>query len=542
MDLSRELSELPALWSAHASITALAAGIAVLTSVPLGVLAARRPRLRAGVLGMAGVVQTIPGLALLALMVPLLGAFGFWPALLALALYAMLPILRNTVEGIVGVDPAVLEAADGMGMTPRQRLLEVELPLALPVILAGIRTAVVWTVGMATLSTPVGQPSLGSFIFAGLQTRNSAAVLVGCAAAALLAIALDVGLGALQASLARRERRRWSIAGAALTLLILASVFAPLAVGGGPERAIAASKPAVGAGGTPSARPAPAPLGTLHVGAKTFAEQYVLARLISDRLERSGFAVERRESLGSNVVFDALRQGDIDVYVEYTGTIWSSYMKRDEPVSSWRMLSLVSAWLAQTHGVRLLGALGFENAYCLAMRRDRARALGVTSLAELAASGGAGLALGTDYEFPKRAERARLEATYALSFGRVVSYDPSFMYAAVEQREVDVITAFSSDGRIDERGLVVLSDPKRAFPPYDAVLLLSPRVADEPEVARALEPLLGALTVDRMRQANQMVDREQDKRTPEQAAAWLAGFVRDREPTVGVNGGSEAVK
>jgi osmoprotectant transport system permease protein len=521
-DVSRELSELPTLLSAHASITALAAGSAVLISVPLGVLVARRPRLRAGVLGLAGVVQTIPGLALLALMVPLLGAFGFWPALLALVLYAMLPILRNTVEGIAGVDAAVLEAADGMGMTPRQRLLQVELPLALPVMLAGIRTAVVWTVGMATLSTPVGQPSLGSFIFGGLQTRNSAAVLVGCAAAALLAITLDLGLGMLQASLARRDRGRVFVNLGALGAMLVFSVLAP-ALPRGPERAIAAARPSAAAP-SPSR---PAPIGTLHVGAKTFTEQYVLARLIAARLEHAGLAVERHEGLGSTVAFDALRQGDIDVYVEYTGTIWSSYMRRDEPVSSWRMLALAGAWLADTHGIRLLGALGFENAYCLAMRRDRAEALGITTLADLA-SRGAGLALGTDYEFPKRAERARLEATYPLSFGRVTSYDPSFMYTAIERGEVDVITAFSSDGRIDELNLVVLADPARAFPPYDAVLLLSPRAADTPAVVEALEPLVGVLSVERMREANQMVDRDGDKRTPEQAAAWLTGFARER--------------
>lgn len=527
-ELSRELAELPALLSAHASITALAAGLGVLISVPLGVLAARRPRLRAGALGLAGVVQTIPGLALLALMVPLLGAFGFWPALVALVLYAMLPILRNTVEGIAGVDAAVLEAADAMGMTPRQRLLQVELPLALPVIVAGIRTAVVWTVGMATLSTPVGQPSLGSFIFGGLQTRNSAAVLVGCAAAAVLALGLDLVIGLLQASIARRERGRlFALLGGFAAALMFGVLLPTLAAG--PERAMAgppsASRPASSATSAAAQRPRGPALGTLHVGAKTFTEQYVLARLIAARLERAGLSVERHESLGSNVVFDALRQGDIDVYVEYTGTIWSSYMRRDEPVSSWRMLAMVSAWLAETHGVRLLGALGFENAYCLAMRRERAGALGIASLADLA-SRGAGLVLGTDYEFPKRAERTRLEATYPLSFGRIVSYDPSFMYTAIERREVDLITAFSSDGRIDELGLLVLADPGRAFPPYDAVLLLSPRAADTPEVVQALAPLLGTLTVERMRQANQMVDRDEDKRAPEEAAAWLDGVAR----------------
>lgn len=533
-DLSRELTELPVLLAAHAGVTALAAGLGVAISVPLGLVVARRPRLRGSVLGVAGVIQTIPGLALLALMVPLLGAFGFWPALVALVLYAMLPILRNTVTGIAGVEASVLEAADGMGMTARQRLWHVELPLALPVILAGVRTAVVWTVGMATLSTPVGQPSLGSFIFGGLQTRNAGAVLVGCTAAALLAIALDLSLGALATSIARRRRAGVLLSLAAIVVVLLGSGLSPQLfpaarvaaprTSAGPMAAAAPDASRLGKSDAraqaPGATASASTLGTIHVGAKTFTEQYILAHVLAQLLERSGLPVERHESLGSTVAFDALTSGDIDVYVEYTGTIWSGYMKRGAPTSSWRTLALAGAWLAETHGVRLLGPLGFENAYCLAMRRDRAQALGIHSVADLSTRGRQ-LALGADYEFLQRAEWTRLQDTYQLSFARTVSFDPSFMYDAVDRGEVDVITAFSSDGRIDELDLQVLPDEAQAFPPYDAVLLLSPRAAGTTEVARALRPVLQKISVEHMREANQMVDRDADKRTPEQAAHWL---------------------
>jgi osmoprotectant transport system substrate-binding protein/osmoprotectant transport system permease protein len=512
--LQRELEELPRLLSAHVLISALASLLAIAISVPLAVLVVRRPRWRVLLLSVAGVVQTIPALALLALMVPLLGAFGFWPALTALTLYAVLPILRNTVTGILGVDPAVLEAADGMGMTARQRLWQVELPLALPVIVAGVRTSVVWTVGMATLSTPVGQPSLGSYIFAGLQTRNGGAVLVGCVSAALLALVLDALLGWLDRSLTARRRGGVLASVLGLSLVLLAGGLGPW-LASAPAGAALAPR----AGEPPGAGRA-APLGRVRVGAKTFTEQYILASAIAARLAGAGIAVEKHESLGSNVAFDALRNGDIDVYVEYTGTIWSSYMRREAPESSWRTLASTSAWLLETHGVRLLGALGFENAYCLAMRRDRAEALGIQTLGDLT-SRGAGLALGSDYEFFDRAEWARLRDTYHLRFARTTSYDPSFMYSAVAEREVDLITAFSSDGRIDTLDLVVLPDTAHAFPPYDAVLLLSPRAADDTAVVSALEPLVGAISVERMRRANQMVDRDQDKRTVAQAAEWL---------------------
>jgi osmoprotectant transport system permease protein len=524
-NLRQQLAQLPVLLGAHVLLTALALAFGIAGSLPVSLLVARSPRVRWIALSGAGVIQTIPSLALLALMVPILGAFGFFPALVALVLYSMLPILRNTVTGIVGVDAAVLEAALGMGMTRTQTLWRVELPLALPVIVAGIRTASVWIVGMATLSTPVGQPSLGNYIFSGLQTRNWAAVLVGCAAAALLALTLDGLLAALEAGIARRRRMPTLLAASGLAIVFCAGILAPRLAA---QPALASShdtpsSPSSSAGEPGAIAPQPASevdAPVVRVGSKTFTEQYILARLIEAQLTRAGLKVERTESLGSSVAFDALRNGDIDVYVEYTGTIWSNYMRRDTPESSWRTLALSSSWLLSTHGVRLLGPLGFENAYALAMRRERAAELGIQSIADLARHAPE-LALGSDYEFLERPEWRRLKQTYGLEFARKVSFDPSFMYAAVAQGDVDVITAFSSDGRIASFDLLVLPDTARAFPPYDAVLLLSPRSADSERIVHALQPLLGSVSVERMRQANLIVDRELDKRTPSDAASWL---------------------
>jgi osmoprotectant transport system permease protein len=259
---------------------------------------------------------------------------------------------------------------------------------------------------------------------------------------------------------------------------------------------------------------------TVRVGAKTFTEQYVLAALMESRLAAQGIAVERRDSLGSTVVFDALTKSEIDVYVDYSGTLWANAMKRDDVAPAWRVLAELSGWLAKTHGVRSLGALGFENAYVLAMRRDRAEALSIRSIDDLAPKAPE-LEIGSDYEFFQRPEWRRLREVYDLSFRAKVSFDSTFMYEALESRRVDVITAFSSDGRISAYDLVVLDDPRHAFPPYDALLLLSPRVASDARVVGALSPLVGAMSVERMRQANLMVDRDQDKKTPAEAAQWL---------------------
>src|SRR3954469_21898371 len=219
------------------SIAALALGLAV--SFPLALLARNRPSLRNLLLGFASVVQTVPGLALLALFYPLLlalaaltlrwfglsfSAFGFLPAVLALALYSMLPVLRNTITGLNGVDASLIEAAKGVGMTPRQSLFQVELPLALPVMMAGIRTAAVWVIGTATLSTPIGQTSLGNYIFAGLQTQNWVFVLFGCLASAVLALLVDQLLALIESGLRHRSRFRAALGGIGIAALVAATL------------------------------------------------------------------------------------------------------------------------------------------------------------------------------------------------------------------------------------------------------------------------------------------------------------------------------
>src|SRR6201999_3861388 len=156
-------------------------------------------------------------------------AFGFLPAVLALALYSMLPVLRNTITGLSGVDPAVREAAQGVGMTPFQSLTMVELPLALPVMMAGIRTSAVWVIGTATLSTPIGQTSLGNYIFAGLQTQNWVFVLFGCLAAAVLALGVDQLLALIEIGIRDRRRLRVALGGVGVLALVAAALVPSMA-------------------------------------------------------------------------------------------------------------------------------------------------------------------------------------------------------------------------------------------------------------------------------------------------------------------------
>ena len=274
------LSHLPDYLGSHVRVSATALALGLAISLPLALIARNRPVLRGTMLGIASVVQTVPGLALLALFYPLLlalaalslqwfgasfSAFGFLPAVLALALYSMLPVLRNTITGLDGVDPALIEAAKGVGMTTRQSLFIVELPLALPVMMAGIRTATVWVIGTATLSTPIGQTSLGNYIFAGLQTQNWVFVLFGCFSAALLALAVDQLLALIEIGLRERSRLKTLIGALGVVALVIATLLPGLA----------------------------ATKATYRVGAKTITEQYVLSSLIAQTL-RGGASLQQR--------------------------------------------------------------------------------------------------------------------------------------------------------------------------------------------------------------------------------------------------------
>ena len=501
---------LPGYLAGHVLLSACALAVGLIVSLPLALAAARIAAVRWPALALASLVQTVPSLALLALFYPLLlalsalaktvlghgfPALGFLPSLLALSLYSVLPILRNGVAGLQGLDPTVAEAARAVGMTGRQRLLRVEVPLAAPVAMAGVRTAAVWTIGTATLSTAVGWTSLGDYIFSGLQTENWVLVLFGCIAAALLALAVDALLGLVESGLARRAAWRiWT-------------GLAGLAVG----TALALAPLALAAGGP----------GAYVVGAKNFSEQYILADLIGARLEAAGARVQYRQDLGSVVGFRALAAGDLDVYVDYSGTIWNTILKRPDIPPRKVLLAQMTRILHDRYGVEVLGPLGFENAYALAMKRDRAHALGVVSLADMAPRS-ADLTLGADLEFLSRPEWRALQSAYGLHFKAERRFQPTFMYNAIKDGEVDVISAFSSDGRIVADDLVTLTDPKGAAPPYDAVILISPRRAHDQRLRRALQPLIGAISVEKMRAANLSVDRDQDKQTPQAAAAALA--------------------
>jgi len=504
--LGEALAHLPDYLGGHVRVSVAALTLGLVVSLPLAIAVRNRPMIRTTLLAFASIVQTVPGLALLALFYPLLlaaaslalswfgftfSAFGFLPATLALALYSMLPVLRNTVTGLGGIEASLLEAAQSVGMTPRQSLILVELPLALPVMMAGIRTSAVWVIGTATLSTPIGQTSLGNYIFAGLQTQNWVFVLFGCAAAALLALVVDQLLALIEAGLSARQNLRTALGAAAIAVLVAVTLLPSLAK-------------------TQS---------TYVVGAKTFSEQYVLSALLAQRLRAAGLSATTREGLGSNVIYQALVNGDVDAYVDYSGTLWANQFHQSEIKPRRELLSELKAMLARQN-VTLLGELGFENAYALVMPKKRAEALHIRSIADLVPHAPS-LSIAADYEFFSRPEWLRLRDTYGLKFREQRQMQPDFMYAAVATDEVGVIAGYTSDGLIAKYDLLVLDDTKGAIPPYDAILLVSPKRAGDERLQAALQPLIGRIDISTMREANLRAAGNDANASADAVAQWL---------------------
>jgi osmoprotectant transport system permease protein len=485
------LEKLPAYLGGHLFLSLAALVVSLAISLPLGIAASRRPRLAECVLGIAGVVQTVPSLALLALMVLLLGGLiGFLPAFLALTLYTILPILANTVVGIRGVDPALVEAARGLGMSERQMLFRVQLPLAAPVIIRGIRTATVLAVGTATLVTPVGGISLGNYIFGGLESMNNASTVFGCVCAALLAIVLDQLIRLWEKGTARHDRKRLRLAYAGLAVVILAGLYAPVA------RLMAAGH------------------GWGVVASGPFTEQHLLSEVLAGQLADAGFRPDQRLGMSEGIQIEALRHNQVDCLVNYAGNIWTLVMKRQDFVPRDQMLPQIEQFLRQKYGIVCLGSLGFENAYAFALPASRAQQLHVHTLHDLArlvaerAARGRPLRLGGDNQFWGRPEWREIKRVYGIREAdvRMTAMDPTLMFDAVKDGQVDLIVTYTSDGRNRRYGLEMLRDPLQVFPRYDALLLLSPEAGRRPEMVAALKPLLGAIDQEMIGEANNRVN------------------------------------
>jgi osmoprotectant transport system permease protein len=501
---SRNSGELIALTFEHLFLVVVSTGIAILIGVPLGILLTRKPALSKPVLGFANIMQTVPSLALFGFLIPLnvylfhvkiLGGIGARTAIVALVLYALLPIIRNTFTGISNVDPAIRDAGRGMGMTDRQLLFQVELPLALGVIIAGVRVATVICVGTATIAAAIDAGGLGRYIFRGLRANDNVLILAGAVPAALIAIAADLLLGyierAIQFGGAIQWRSKKLVWGSALALLMAFGIVGFLM-------------------GNPAGR--------IAVGSKDFTEQVILGELLAQAIEgKTGLQVVRRFDLGGNLAHDALVAGELDLYVEYTGTALLAILKSQPLTDPQEVYRRVKSEYADRFKLEWTEALGFNNTFAILVRGEDAKKLGlktITNASRVSAQWRAGFG----QDFMSRADGyPGFARTYGFHFKEIREMDLSLTYRALAEKQVDLIAGNSTDGLISRYGLVQLEDDRRYFPPYDAVPVARQAILQKyPELRGVLKQLGGTLTVDEMRKLNYAVDGE--KRQPRDVA------------------------
>ena len=487
-------SEVVQLILQHLLLVVVATGAAALVGVPVGILLTRRPALSKPVLATANVFQTIPSLALFGFLIPLLGrhGIGYAPAIIALFLYSLLPIIRNTFTGINGVDPAVREAARGLGMSDWQMLTQVELPLAMNVIIAGLRVATIIAIGTATIAAAIGAGGLGVYIFRGLRGggSNNTLVLAGALPAAIMALMADFTLGWLERRLAPGARK----AGGAAKKMMAAAALAVVL--------IAAALFFSNGAATSSAR-------HIRIGSKDFTESLILAELLAQTIEaKTDIQVERQFELGGDLVHRALVSGQIDAYVEYTGTAYTAILKH-QPISDPRAVyDQVQRDYREQFNCEWLAPLGFNNTFAILVRGDEARRLNLKTISD-AAPYAARWRAGFGQDFMSRADGyTGFARTYNLKFAEPPrEMDLSLTYQALARGQVDLIAGNSTDGLIDRLGLVQLEDDRHYFPPYEAAPVFRRDTLDHyPQIGEAVNRLAGRLTDAEMRRLNYAVD------------------------------------
>ena len=491
-------SEVLGLTLEHLFLVGVSIGIALLIGVPLGIVLTRKPALSKPILGFANIMQTVPSLALFGFLIPVnlvlfdvrvVGGIGARTAIVALVLYALLPIIRNTFTGISGVDPAIREAGRGMGMTDRQLLFQVELPLALGVIIAGVRVATVICVGTATIAAAIDAGGLGRYIFRGLRANDNVLILAGAVPAALIALIADLFLGSLERAIRFRDaasRKLRKLLWPALATALILTVFGTVSF----FRGYGASR--------------------ITVGSKDFTEQIILGELLAQAIEaKTGSQVERRFDLGGNLAHQALIASEIDVYVEYTGTALLAILKNPPIKDPREVYRQVKSSYAKQFSTEWTEPLGFNNTFAILVRGDEAHRHSLKTISDAAKISSRWRA-GFGQDFMSRTDGyPGFAQTYGFHFQEIREMDLSLTYRALAEKQVDLIAGNSTDGLINRYGLVQLEDDLHYFPPYDAVPVVRQAALEKhPGLREVLQQLGGILNVEEMRKLNYAIDGE----------------------------------
>ncbi len=489
-------SQILSLLIEHLRLTAVSVGMAIVIGVPLGIFISYAAKASKPVLSVANVIQAIPSMALLGFMIPLFG-IGTIPAIVAVVLYSLLPIIKNTYTGIDNINPQTLEAAKGIGLTPFQVLVKIQIPLALPVIMAGVRIASVTAVGLMTMASFIGAGGLGYLVFSGIRTVNNYQILAGAIPACILALTVDFLIGLVEKLVTpislqkgetalKKKKRTAQKAALSVAALMMAVLFILTSIGG---RAV---------GGR-----------SITIGSKDFTEQELLGNIVADLIEaRTDITVDKKLSLGgTQVCSGAMENGDIDMYIEYSGTAYTDILKHPPISDMEQVYQTVKEEYKDQFDQEVLKQMKFNNTYVLAVTPDTAEKYGLENISDFAKVAGT-LTSGTTFEFSNREDgMPGLQKAYGFQIGKSITIDSAPRYTALMNGEVDVVDAFATDGLLKKFNLKTLADDKNFFPPYYAMPVVRADVLEKcPEIASILEELGNVLTNEVMTELNYKVD------------------------------------
>ena len=471
----------------HIQLSLLAVVIAIAVGVPLGILISKRKNLATPIIGVANILQAIPSLALMGFLIPFLG-IGETPSIIMVCLYSLLPIIKNTYTGLVNINPATIEAGRAMGMTEPQLLRMVQLPLALPVIMAGIRISAVTAVGLMTVAAFIGAGGLGSFIYTGVQTVNTNMILAGAIPACILALLMDFVIGKIEKTVDPKnksnkihKKRLGIVAAVLMVVMIYPMVFRAFDKGD-----------------------------KIIIGAKNYTENELLANMYAILIEENtNIKVERKFNLaGTDVVLKAITKGDVDIYPEYTGTALISILNEPSTSDPNVAYEVTKKGMKERYNLEMLKPLGYNNTYTLAVRKDFAEKYNLKTFSDLKKIS-KDLTIGATMEFLGRDDGLPgLAKKYNMKFKEEKGMDSSLRYTAIESKELDVIDAFSTEGLLVAFDLKVLEDDLHFFPPYYAVPIGRTDTFEKyPEVKELLLKLDNIVNEETMQNLNYQCDK-----------------------------------
>lgn len=492
-------SQIISLLLEHIELTILSVVLSILIGIPVGILISYIKKLGKPILGLTNVIQAVPSMALLGFMIPLLG-IGEKPAIVMVILYSLLPIIKNTYTGIKNINEQTLEAATGIGLTKWQILTKVQIPLAFPVIMAGIRISAVSAVGLMTLAAFVGAGGLGYLVYAGIRTVNNSQILAGAIPACLLALLIDYVMSIIENLSIKQNRKNISKKKLFFQRLILILILISILTVG-----MFAVNYSMVENSTDD---------VITIGSMDFTEQEILSYMIAELIEENtDIKVEQELSLGSsNIVMGAVQTNDIDMYIDYTGTIYGSVLKHEPNSNVQEVYNISKKELKEKYDLNILGDLNFNNTYTLAVKKETSDKYGLKTISDLCKISNE-LVFSPTLVFMERNDcYIGLKEVYPINFKEVVPIDGSPRYIALMDGESDVIDAYSTDGLLEKFGLVVLEDDKNFFLPYHAIPVVNNRILEEySEIIPLLENLSDCLNDATMRTLNYKVDEEGEK-------------------------------